>query len=99
MKKAVYLGKETRHQPVPCLDCGKVLDAAMGVGHKSKPRAGSITVCIACGHLQAYAWDMQLRELTDEEMRDVAGDERIIAIQKARQGVQKAWLRFQIAPT
>jgi hypothetical protein len=77
-------GRGAQHDPTPCLNCGKVLDAAMGVGHGRKPRPGCITICIGCGHIQAYGSGMKLRELTDEEMIDVAGNETILAIQKAR---------------
>ena len=89
-KRAVYIGKSTRHKPSPCLNCGKVLDAATGIGNKAKPRAGAITICLACGHIQAYAWDMSFRELTDEEIVAIAGDERIIKFQKAR-GFYEKW--------
>jgi hypothetical protein len=84
MKKAVYLGKTTRHQASACLGCGKVLDASTGVGNRAQPRAGAITVCLDCGHVQAYDGKLQLRPLTDEEMIDIAGDKRIAAIQWAR---------------
>jgi hypothetical protein len=89
MRKAVYVDRKVqRHEPSACLSCGKILDAANGVGHKNKMRAGAITICIACGHLMA--WNGQaFRELNDEEIVDVAGDERLIAIQKARAGMEK----------
>jgi len=70
-----------------CLNCGKLLDAATGVleyGFDATPDPGDLTVCIACGHLMAFGDDLQLRDLTAEEMKDAAGDRRIIAIQEAR---------------
>jgi hypothetical protein len=82
--KAVYIGKSTRHKASPCLSCGAIMDAATGIGNKAKPHAGAITLCVKCGHLMAYTWDMSLRELTDEEIVDIAGDERVLAIQRAR---------------
>jgi hypothetical protein len=83
-RKAVYVGRETRTEPSACLGCGKILDAARGIGNRNKPKPGMFSVCLACGHLQAFGWDLKLRALTDAEMTAVAGDERIIAIQKAR---------------
>lgn len=83
-RRAVYIGKSTRHKASPCLSCGAVLDAATGIGNKAKPRAGAITLCVKCGHLMAYAWDLSLRALTDKEIVDIAGDERVLAIQRAR---------------
>ena len=87
--KAVYVGKTTRVPPTPCLECGKVVDAGTGVGSKAKPHAGAICICLACGHLQAYAWDLSFRELTDEEILGVAGDERIVKLQAARAAYAK----------
>ena len=79
---AVYMGKESRHEPSACLNCGKVLDAATGIGNKRKIRAGAITICIACGHLMAWSGSA-FRALTDEEMVGIAGDERVIKMQAA----------------
>jgi hypothetical protein len=89
MKKAIYLGKSTHHTASACLGCGKLLDASLGVGTRSKPRTGAVTVCLDCGHLQAYDGKLQLRPLTETEMVEIAGDERIIAIQKARAAMIK----------
>jgi hypothetical protein len=90
MKRAVYLGKDSPTQANACLDCGKVLDAAIGVGHRRKPKAGSITICMYCGHIQAFDWQLKLRPLTDQEMADIAGDEALVAVQKARAAYVKA---------
>jgi len=49
-----------------------------------KPASGDVTVCLYCGHIMAFAEDLSLRELTNEEAREVAGDKRILAIQRAR---------------
>jgi hypothetical protein len=81
-RKALYVGRDTRHAESACLGCGKVIDAATGIGHKRRPKPGDITICLSCGHLQAYDWGMRLRALTDKEMFDVAGDEQILAIQE-----------------
>lgn len=83
-RRAVYVGKTTRTpSPSPCLGCGKEIDAGTGVGTMRKPRAGAIALCFYCGHLAAYDSALHLRPLTDEEMLAAAGDERIIAMQKA----------------
>ena len=88
-RRAIFAGKLTRTQPAACLDCGKVLDSATGLGHKSRPKPGDISICFDCGHLQAYDWNLQFRPLTDEEMVDIAGDPVIVAAQKARGEVLK----------
>jgi hypothetical protein len=83
-RKAVYVGRKTRVPEAACLGCGKVMDAASGLGTKRKPKPGNIGVCLYCGHLQAYGWDLKFRPLTDEEMLEIAGDERIVAANTAR---------------
>jgi hypothetical protein len=72
-----------------CLNCAKVLDAATCVHADCMhadcmPQPGSITICIYCGHIMAFGTDCSLRQLTDEEVIEIAGDPRILAIQRAR---------------
>lgn len=95
-RRALYLGKSTRHKASACLDCGAVLDASTGVGNKAKPHAGAITMCIKCGHLMVYAWDMSLRPLSDKETVEVAGDERIVAMSNALKRTHRAYERAHI---
>lgn len=75
-----------RHMPLAvCLGCGKKIDGATYVGEEDQaPDPDDITVCIYCGHIQAYAENLSLRELTPVEQLRIAGDERILAIQRAR---------------
>ena len=73
-----------RVPPSACLDCGYVMDGCMGVTDSEPAREGNITVCINCGHIMAFAADLTLRALTDEEIRAVAGDPLILRIQRAR---------------
>jgi hypothetical protein len=54
-----------------------------------RPKPGDITICISCGHLMGFKEDMSLRDLTDAEMLHVAGDERILAVQRARGIIKK----------
>jgi len=84
------LGKDRHMPPTACLGCGVRIDGATHVGEEdSAPDPGSITVCIMCGHIQAYDEGLQLRELTLEEQLDVAGDPRILAIQRTRAIAEK----------
>jgi len=74
-----------RHIPRSlCLHCGKPLDGATSVNVDAPPDPGDVVVCLFCGHIMAFADDLTLRPLTDAEANEVAGDERILAIQKAR---------------
>jgi hypothetical protein len=82
----MILGKAHRVPPVTCLQCKAVNDGATCVGEEdATPEPGSISVCSDCGHIMAYDDNTQLRELTDKEIIDVAGDRRILAIQQMRQ--------------
>jgi hypothetical protein len=73
----------TRVPPSHCLNCGKMVDATTSVS-EGGPQPGNITVCWTCGHIMAFANDLTLRKLSDEEMHAVAGDPLLIAIQKLR---------------
>ena len=74
----------TRVPDMACLSCGTVNTAATGIEDGSTPDPGSVCVCFYCGHIMAYDKDMRLRALTPEEEIEVAGDPRILAVQRAR---------------
>lgn len=74
--------RTTRHKQSACLNCGKLLDASTSVDGDHAPSPGDATVCLDCQHLMMYADDMTLRNLTDEEMIEVAGDPRILTAMK-----------------
>jgi hypothetical protein len=66
-----------------------MLDGCMAVEADGGPSPGDFTVCIYCGHIMAFADDLTLRELTGDEMHAIAGDPRIIRIQKARKALKE----------
>jgi hypothetical protein len=78
--KSVKMGKNA------CLNCGKILDGATAIDEEGavRPTPGAITVCMYCGHLMAFDERLHFRELTDAEIIEIAGDERLIAINRAR---------------
>ena len=68
-----------------CLACGHIVNRASNLtDEKRKPTAGDVSICLQCGHLMGFNDDMTLRELTSDEMYQIAGDKRILGIQKAR---------------
>lgn len=70
-----------------CPECGQKFDMAAMVDddkNQRRPRHGDITVCIGCGHLMAFGEGLALRPLTDSEMIYIAGDPRLINLQRAR---------------
>jgi hypothetical protein len=65
-----------------CLHCGTTLNAVTSIEPDKRPEPGDITVCLRCGHIMAFATDLTLRALTDEEMYKIAGDERMLQVQR-----------------
>ena len=76
--------KDHRTPPAACLDCGYAVDAAAGMTTDNRPDPGDISICLMCGHIMAFADDLTFRPLTDAEMIDIAGDPKIVAMQRAR---------------
>lgn len=82
------IGTTHRTTSSKCTACDKQVDAATPVDDAealdSRPSAGDATVCLGCGHIMIYAADLSLRDPTEEEMAEIAGDRRILAINKWR---------------
>ena len=69
----------------PCLGCGYGMDAATDVeGTSTPPSPGDVAICLNCGYIALYDDGMKLRDLTSDEMYEVAGDPMILAAQKVR---------------
>lgn len=72
-----------------CTACGKSLDSASRmadgkIDDELMPSPGDITICLQCGHIMAFAEELKLRDLTDEEAISVAGDPDVLSIQRMR---------------
>lgn len=67
-----------------CLGCGKKVDDVICVSGKGSPRPGDVTVCLYCGHIMVFVEGGDLRNPTSSEMDKIAGDRRVIALQRAR---------------
>lgn len=73
----------TRHVSTPCLSCGKPLDSSSMVGPNGEtatPSEGDMTVCLYCRHLMTYNADLSLRNLTGEEIIEVAGEPILVSM-------------------
>jgi hypothetical protein len=79
-------GVDSRVPPSACLHCGKINDAALGVDHDASPSPGDVTVCFYCGHIMVFGDDLLMRNPTDAEIHDIAGDPRVLAAQRALKG-------------
>jgi hypothetical protein len=84
MSHIKLIGKSHEVKGNQCLYCGKELDMAAGINTEDGPGTGDITVCLTCGHLMAFGEDLALRKLTDTEIVEIAGDGRLVEIQKLR---------------
>jgi hypothetical protein len=80
------VGKPSKVPETACLECGHVFNAASAIDvlESIKPTPGDISICVECGHIAVFGDDLYLRPINDEEMLDIAGDPRILAVQLAR---------------
>jgi hypothetical protein len=67
-----------------CLACGCHLDQAGSPGSEATPIGGDITICFKCGHLMAFTDSLMLRELTEPEQIEIAGNGYMLRLQKLR---------------
>ena len=82
--------KETRIRGAYCLACGKTIDAASSVGGDFEPDVGDFTICFYCGHIMIFrerGGRLGLDNPNAKEGRQIAGDPRILAVQRARQAI------------
>jgi hypothetical protein len=82
----------TRHKPSACLACGEVLDSSSRVENDdAKPGPGDVSICLYCHHVMVYADEaLTLRNPTDEEIIDMAGDPSLLLCMRAL-GAFKQW--------
>lgn len=88
----MQLGESRKSVENTCLNCGKELDGVAQIDNaptEALPEPGDISFCMYCGHIMSFDENVKLRELTSDEMLEVAGDERILAASSARKLVNK----------
>jgi hypothetical protein len=66
-----------------CSSCGYRFNATTDLTGDAVPRPGDYSICIKCGHLMVFNDDLRLREPTDAEIVEVAGDPQMLDMQKA----------------
>lgn len=54
-----------------CLNCGKLLDAAMNANTNERPDPGSLSICLYCGAVTIFGDDLRLRPLTQGEFDEL----------------------------
>jgi len=80
---------QTRTPSSVCLNCGKRIDGASSVKGNRIPSPGDISICAYCSHIMAFADDLTLRELNDEEARDIAGEPTLLRALEALNSFRK----------
>lgn len=76
------LHEDYRIAPSHCCGCGKEMDAATPLGGGRGPQEGDMAICLDCGHLQFYGANLVMRNPTDAEVIEVAGDPELIMAMK-----------------
>jgi hypothetical protein len=51
-----------------CPHCGVLTPRATGVSDGRAPRAGDLTLCVACAHPSRFAADLSLERLPDDSL-------------------------------
>ena len=69
-----------------CTQCGAVIDQAICATTAGDAEPGAYTVCGLCGHLMAFTNELQLRNLTMHELRELARDDVVLRIKRAKGG-------------
>jgi hypothetical protein len=73
------------HTPLNhCLGCGHKLSAASGVTHDAVPTVDDVTICHYCGHLMGFNPDLTVKELTPQQMFEVAGNPDVLRLLEMR---------------
>lgn len=68
--------KTTDTAPSACLNCGRVNRQASGRG---TPKAGDLTVCIACGAVMQFGPGLELCGLSPEEVAAVEHNPELLS--------------------
>ena len=66
-----------------CTACGTDHTHAGSLEVSRAPEPGDIMICLSCQHIMIVGSDMQLRDPTDAEAYQIAGDSDLIRYQRA----------------
>jgi len=76
---------KTRMPVSYCTNCKKLLDGATAATKPTAlPEEGCISICIYCGHVMVFGKGLILRNPTEAEMIEIAGNSDLVKIQTAR---------------
>jgi hypothetical protein len=66
-----------------CTACGQDHTHAGSLEVSQAPQSGDIMICLTCQHIMIVGSDMHLRDPTDAEAYQIAGDQDLIRYQRA----------------
>ena len=75
----------------PCLNCGQPLTGVGALGSAALPSKGDLMVCLYCSHAMEWSGEA-LSELSDEAIKEMAGDPEMLDTIKFTSTYQK-WAR------
>jgi hypothetical protein len=70
--------------PIPkvhCNVCGYCMNQSTAAYGDDKPKSGDVSICANCGHIAVFDEQLNLREPTPEEQKELDSDQRIIHAQ------------------
>ena len=90
----MLIGKKQRtNEDAKCLKCGNKLNRASGLGHDEQPEPGNISICVRCGNIAAFDDNLQVRPLTDEELKITNAQDEIMRMQSLIRGFNEEFGR------
>lgn len=73
----IGLGNAHIHPQNKCLCCHHPVDRASQVDGNSGPQPDDFTICIKCGHVMVFAKNLEFREATESELKEIAQNQTI----------------------
>ena len=91
MRRPLKMGKSQLMPRSTCTACGHMTDLACSISDdgEHKPESGDFTICLLCGHLMVFNEVLELRDPTTDEIIEMAGDDRILQVQRARAKIMR----------
>jgi Zn ribbon nucleic-acid-binding protein len=69
---------DTRVPVSKCPVCGEPNDMAASIEADVTPKPGDFSVCLECGHVMVYDYELKLREPTSADLIEIAGDKKLL---------------------
>ena len=72
-------GTTTQHRSCLCPVCGAVLSASTALGHRdAKPLPGDYSLCLQCGAVLIYKFDLTMRVASHEDLAKLDYDNLVV---------------------